>query len=300
MSTYEDSLLAARFASLAPEPLPGNWDDVLGRAGARTSNRGQKGHRRRLLVAFAVIAIVAATAAATVGAVRYFVLDKGFIGVPPEGVVSSTPERGELVLRYFGPNPGHRGKSRVWVYADGRVISLRGTTLPEGANAVSTGFLEQRLTRDGVEKLRSEVAESTGVGQPPPGGAPLSFHTIIEVREGARLVRVEWSSDQARLEARLSDPASSLPAAAWQERVARAYVPSRFAVCYGGPWDRAVEPSRILSLLPAQAGDLLRANAMPSDRLYATGRCSYRPRFPQHHALLRFDARGGAGARRGA
>ncbi len=217
---------------------------------------------------FAVAAVVAAAAAAAVGAVRYFILDEGFIGLPPEGAVASTPERGELVLRYFGPDPGHHGKSRVWVYADGRVISLRGTSLPEGANAASTGFLEQRLTRDGVEKLRSEVAASTGVGQPPSGSAPLTFHTIIEVREGARLVRVEWSSDQAWLEARLSDPASSLPAAAWQERVARAYVPSRFAVCYGGPWDRAVEPSRILSLLPAQARDLLHANAIPSDRLF--------------------------------
>ena len=29
MSTYDDNLLAARFAALAPEPLPGNWDDVL-------------------------------------------------------------------------------------------------------------------------------------------------------------------------------------------------------------------------------------------------------------------------------
>jgi Tol biopolymer transport system component len=32
MSTYERSLVAARFAALAPEPLAGNWDDVLRRA----------------------------------------------------------------------------------------------------------------------------------------------------------------------------------------------------------------------------------------------------------------------------
>ena len=42
MSTYEDNLLAARFAALAPEPLTGDWDEVLDRAG-RTRNR-----RRRL------------------------------------------------------------------------------------------------------------------------------------------------------------------------------------------------------------------------------------------------------------
>ena len=35
MSTYEDNLLAARFSALAPEPLPGDWADVVGRVGAR-------------------------------------------------------------------------------------------------------------------------------------------------------------------------------------------------------------------------------------------------------------------------
>jgi hypothetical protein len=28
MTTYNDNLLAARFAALAPEPEPGDWDDV--------------------------------------------------------------------------------------------------------------------------------------------------------------------------------------------------------------------------------------------------------------------------------
>ena len=32
MSPYERSLVAARFAALAPEPVAGNWDDVLRRA----------------------------------------------------------------------------------------------------------------------------------------------------------------------------------------------------------------------------------------------------------------------------
>ena len=30
MSTYDDSLLGTRFALLAPEPLAGSWEDVLG------------------------------------------------------------------------------------------------------------------------------------------------------------------------------------------------------------------------------------------------------------------------------
>jgi hypothetical protein len=30
MNTYEDNLLAARFDALAPEPLAGDWNEVLG------------------------------------------------------------------------------------------------------------------------------------------------------------------------------------------------------------------------------------------------------------------------------
>ncbi|MGH3084960.1 MAG: hypothetical protein ACRDNP_13090, partial [Gaiellaceae bacterium] len=200
-----------------------------------------------------------AVAATSAFATRALLLDKGFIGLPPEGATPSTPENGELVLHYFGPNPGQHGKSRVWVYADGRVISLRDAPVPVGANEWSTGFLEQRLSPEGVERLRSEVASSTGVGQPPPNAAPLPFYTLIEVRDGDQLVPVEWASDQARLESRLSDPASWLPTGAWQHVEYRAYVPSRFAVCSGGwPPDQPIERSRLLSLLPAVAQDLLR------------------------------------------
>ena len=44
MSTYDDNLLAARFAALAPEPLAGNWDEVLDRAGA--ARKGRRGPER--------------------------------------------------------------------------------------------------------------------------------------------------------------------------------------------------------------------------------------------------------------
>jgi len=39
MTTYDDNLLVSRFAALAPEPLPGDWDDVLGRAGVARNGR---------------------------------------------------------------------------------------------------------------------------------------------------------------------------------------------------------------------------------------------------------------------
>ena len=36
---YEDSWLSGRFAALAPEPLSGNWDEVLDRAGTARNRR---------------------------------------------------------------------------------------------------------------------------------------------------------------------------------------------------------------------------------------------------------------------
>ena len=103
MSTYDDNLLAARFAALAPEPLAGNWDEVLDRAGARKDRR-QLGHsraqgRRRLLVVLAVVAFVALVSASAF-AVRAFVIDKGIVGLPPVGATPSTPESGVLEMYY--------------------------------------------------------------------------------------------------------------------------------------------------------------------------------------------------------
>ena len=228
-----------------------DWADVLSR-----SHRHQR--RRRLVVVVAAAALVVLGAASALAA-RAF-LDEPFIGLPPEGATPSTPESGELVLHYFGANPGVHGKSRIWLYADGRLISLRDADLPEGANPLSTGFLEQRLTPAGAELLRSEVV-STGL-LAPPGSVTLppgDNHTQIEVRDGDRLVRVERASDPDRLIARITNPASWLPASAWEHQGFRAYVPSRFAVCFGG-WETAaqIEPSSISSLLPGPAWDLLR------------------------------------------
>jgi Tol biopolymer transport system component len=67
MTTYEHDLLAARFATLAPEPLPGNWDDVLGRMGVARNGRprlelsdarGKHPRRRWGLVAVAAVILV--------------------------------------------------------------------------------------------------------------------------------------------------------------------------------------------------------------------------------------------------
>lgn len=151
----------------------------------------------------------------------------GFVGLPPEGATPSRPRTGALILDYQGRR--FATWYQVWVYADGRLIWQREGNLPEGANQASTGLLEQRLTRDGVRMLRARgTAEQALFGFP-------------------------W---------RPPYPASWLPPRAWDDRTIRAYVPSRYAVCYGALL-RAIEPSRVARWLPQPAEELLVAGEAP-------------------------------------
>jgi hypothetical protein len=292
MSTYEHDLLTARFAALAPQPLPGDWDDVLGRAGAVRPHRRplarslwRGGRRRKLVVALAVAVLVASVAAAAYGTVRVLFLDRGFIGLPPVGATPSAPESGELVLHYLGRS-ATRAKGRhvaplvqAWVYADGRIIwseesGQSSRPVPEGANELASGYLEQRLTLDGVELLRSEVVGLLkGSGIPletvPTDDEPRGYPSL-EVREGDRLVRANWGGTDIappsrtpkqlaalrRVDALVTDTASVLPASAWAVRKIRAYVPSHYAVCIHTAPPK--DDSQLLSLLPTQAADVLR------------------------------------------
>ena len=201
----------------------------------------------------------------------------GFIGLPPVGATPSTPEHSELVVSFWGRSTTDDGLFRAWVYADGRLVWTREGDFPYGANENTTGFLEQRLTSDGVERIRSEIV-ATGLFAD--DHVLLSTRGVIwgfiRVREGDRLVRVDWSNpdiyprdrgtaatpEQAsaleQLDALLTHPTSWLPASAWEDQEIGAYVPSRFAVCYE-PAERGIDPSRILSVLPPSAEELLRA-----------------------------------------
>ncbi len=338
MSTYEDALLAARFAALAPEPLAGDWADVLGKVGAPQHGRpGQYGagrRRRRLIVALAVVAVVAVVTASAL-AVRTFVLDKGFIGLAPLGATPSTPASGELEIFYWvargapmPPGEDGAGRSRNWVYADGRLISDR----------FSNGLVEQRLSPEGLELLRSEIL-STGEFSleppppPPPPPCPLGessgdngcappqplplpgepletpFGITIAVRDVGSLSRVDRASDLYRLEERLTYPASWLPTSAWVDREIRAYVPPTYAVCYGGsPPDQPIEPSRLLTLLPPAAEDLLRAKdrtqkeglfGSPGDFHVVVDHCSHVTNEEAHVLAQVFDDAGFERFRRG-
>jgi hypothetical protein len=192
----------------------------------------------------------------------------GFIGLPPEGATPSTPKSRELVISFMGSVPSkvswadrEWGVGRAWVYADGRLIWWREGDLPMGANHGSTGYLEQRLTPEGVELLRSEIM-STGVfgHAHPPLGSKGAGYAWVQVRDGDRFLSVDRASarDTRKLGALFGDPESWLPASAWDDREIRGYVPSSYAVCTGGP-TQLVKPSRILTLLPESAQDVLRA-----------------------------------------
>jgi hypothetical protein len=239
MSTYEHDLLTARFAALAPRPLPGDWDDVLDRAGALSRRRRRfarslwrGGRRRKLVVALAVAVLVAAVAAAAYGTVRVLFLDKGFIGLPPVGATPSATESADLVLHWEGftatlpPQRQAKDFVRVWVYADGRIIWDRRPHspgpergIPEGANELNSGYLEQRVTPGGLEAVRSAVAglfdrsrtllETFPTDDPWPSSASESRLAlfvpggsevpdvdpswgVVEVRDGNRVVRLHW------------------------------------------------------------------------------------------------------------
>ena len=196
----------------------------------------------------------------------------GFVGLPPEGARASTPPSGGMVLSSDGFGP--KGvRVDLYVFADGTMIWQKWAVssvpvgVPEGANEFVTGYLEQRLTTEGVALLRSRIL-STGLFQHDLELRSGGHHPAltIGVQKGDRVVIVSAFSapDQkaiaketptqgralVRLEALLADPGAWLPATAWADPEIRAYVASR----YSGGFDRRV-PSP--SELPPPAAELL-------------------------------------------
>src|SRR3989304_716830 len=131
----------------------------------------------------------------------------GFIGLAPVGATPSAPEHGELVLSLYGRSTTDGGRFRAWVYADGRIIWDMEGDFPYGANASTTGLLEQHLPPEGVERIRSEIVstglfahdlpllrgrvrdDASGIQQP----VGIIWGTI-QVRGGDRLGRVHWAN----------------------------------------------------------------------------------------------------------
>ena len=107
-----------------------------------------------------------------------------------------------------------------------------------------------------------------GLGVPPDSGSGLgSGFGAVDVPDGDQLRRLYWSvsdttatpeqvSALLQVAALVTDPLSVLPSSAWAVREIRAYVPSHYAVCIEASPPKDV--SRLMSLLPARAADVLR------------------------------------------
>ena len=222
------------------------------------------------LVALALVfalAVVAAGSAST----ELDSLPTHFAGFPPEGVKASTPTTGRLLI---GLRPT---ATTIWnVYADGRVIwqkwssSSDATVVPDGARRLDTGYVQQRLTPQGVQLLRSKIL-ATGLFEHNLRLDVGRHHAWVfhQVRRGDRLVTVSgvpspdpsWNQhftkatpgqtrSLASIQRLVTDPASWLSASAWADRRIRAFVPARYVVAF----DRSYPD---ISKLPPPAAKVL-------------------------------------------
>lgn len=202
-----------------------------------------------------------------------------YVGLPPEAAAPSTPETGQLALRFDG-RVGSLGLDfhRMWVFADGRLIwksnlegSSSGWKLRFGASEPTTAVIEQRLTPEGVELMRSrvmaaglrDIEPADGTTDGTAGNRPGVLWGGLVVHDGDRLVDADWSDSE--LPELLAVPTSWIPASAWLDPRVGAYVPSRFAVClrHGVPTGVASEDSSELwELLPEPTRNLIRSLAI--------------------------------------
>jgi hypothetical protein len=187
-----------------------------------------------------------------------------------ERAAPSIPKTGKLVASlYLG---GDRGAYHV--FADGRLILLDQLT-------GSSSWTERRLTPEGVERVRDaflatglfDPQEEEPPTEPPP---PPRLREIFPARDGVAFcvcVRVdgrflarharELSPEETVLRNRLAALPSSLAPTDWVDQQSKAYVPSKYAVCFVGRGNTAgpdwtnPDPTIVLPALPARAVELL-------------------------------------------
>jgi hypothetical protein len=188
------------------------------------------------------------------------------IPLPPRGAAPSAPAKGVILLSLqacAGPS------SLPWsgilaLYADGRLLwhtyddPVEGDPFGGNEPRPKTAWLEQRLTPEGTELLRSELV-SSGLLRPrqqetytcPPG----SYRADARIGDHYEYYVGRLPRD---LVERIAEPASWLPANAWEDREVRPFVPASYSVCISGLEPR-IGVAEIATALPARVGDLVRA-----------------------------------------
>ena len=128
-------------------------------------------------------------------------------GLPPERATPSSPETGQLLAPL--PMP-------IWVYEDGRVISARWTTPDDW-----TGYIERRLSPEGVELVRAEILAAEprqdycrpggpgGYGYSD-GGREVCEHASVDG------ISLQWEQVYPRLWGLLTGPPWT-PPSAWED-----------------------------------------------------------------------------------
>jgi hypothetical protein len=152
----------------------------------------------------------------------------GFVGVAPEGAIASDPLSGKVVRTFEWCDGAPTADSglplcagEVRVYDDGRVIWYYRGNLREGAGPQATGWLEQRLTPEGVSTL-TQFAQPT------------------DARDMALSLRDE----------------SAWPEGTWAEHAIKPFVPSQYSVCVqrfeapveGAPAESSVLPPAVANI----------------------------------------------------
>jgi hypothetical protein len=236
-----------------------------------TSPGKRTGRRRWLVVAAAAVAAALLLAAGTVLVQRTG--DDRIRTRPPAGPSPSTttvptpPKAGQLVVSaWFGGDLG-----AYLLYADGRLLWVDDT-------GGTPGFVEQRLTPEGVERVRSEFLATglfddglRGHGDPrdstlpSTGGSCGPVFALLCVRDDGRLLRRDaWfglSPEEQLLRDNLRTLPWSLPPTDWADQQITAYQPANYFVCFIAPPGAILDPSEALpealKALPPRAEKLL-------------------------------------------
>lgn len=209
--------------------------------------------RNTLIVASCVVATAAILAGVAAGGpIMQPPSATHFAGFPAVGVKPSLPTTGKLVVAFRRYTDS--GGAEWNVFADGRIIWQRWTTsgdaevAPKGVRRLDTGYVEQRLTSEGIQLLRSKVLAS-GLFEDNLnlnlGGQRRSWVYYQIRRDDDRMVTIAGlrgsasepanpdatpaqAAALAQIATGVADLAAWLPTEAWADREIRAFVPAHY------------------------------------------------------------------------